>query len=143
MTIPSDFGTFLTWIGSDAVIGAVLVFLWNWQLLATLKTWIRIVLLAVVGIVLAAGSYVGITYIPAGVVEQIQPYWRLVVTVVTIVLSIVGVNEFKTWWTYRKDLRQANLEERRARILAIAAPTTPRQSVLGELYGHPVAGLNG
>lgn len=134
MIIPGDFGAFLTWVGSDAVIGAVLVWLWNWPVLANLKTWVRVIILAVVGVGLAVGSYLGITYIPAGVVDQIQPYWRAVVTVVIILTGIFGANEIKAWLKYRKELQQINIDTKRQILKRYATAPYTELPVLG-LHG--------
>jgi len=99
--VPQTIGGLLTWLASGAGVGLLLTWLsglsfWSAEttdspivkFIKSLKT----VLLIVIGSALGIGAALGTQYIPAGLLENIDPYYKIVWTVVIAVAAMNGGN---------------------------------------------------
>lgn len=110
--VPSTLGGLLSWLASGAGIGLVLLWISSvtaWNITATdspLVVWLKKLkpfILVVIGSALGIGASLGTTYIPAGVIENLEPAYKIVWTVVMIVVSMgagqVVVFRARVWRT--------------------------------------------
>ena len=77
---------------------------------------------------MAIGSFLGITYIPAGVIDQIQPYWRAIVTVVIILTGILGTNALRIVYQNFMLNQEVKIETKRAALVALARGNPPEHA---------------
>ena len=86
--VPSNLGEFFTFIGSASAIGFVL------SLIAEQSRWFqsrnkqgKMATLLFIAMVMSLLSYSLVRFVPAGVVEQAQPYYQTIYSAVVIVLA--------------------------------------------------------
>lgn len=83
---PQELGQFLTWIGSNAAIGMVISWIMaNWAWFQGRTAGEKTAILYGVAVVMGVVSRLAVTYVPAGVVEQLQPYYTILLTSAVIV----------------------------------------------------------
>lgn len=91
VTLPATLGEFFTWFGSTLVIGSVISWvLQNWAWFKEQRSEVKVILLIVIAVGMGVLSQFAIKYVPAGVVEELQPYYQVVLTGVVIVLNALG-----------------------------------------------------
>jgi hypothetical protein len=84
--LPQDFGQFLTWIGSNAAIGMVISWLMaNWAWFQLRPSGQKAVILYALAVGMGLVSHLAVTYIPAGIVTELQPYYSILLTSAVIV----------------------------------------------------------
>jgi hypothetical protein len=83
---PSDLGQFLAWIGSNAAIGMVISWIMaNWAWFQGRASGEKTIILYVVAVVMGVVSRLALTYIPAGIIGDLQPYYTILLTSAIIV----------------------------------------------------------
>lgn len=83
---PQQLGEFLTWIGSNAAIGAVISWIMaNWGWFQERTSGQKTLILYAVAVVMGVASKLAVTYVPAGIVDQLQPYYAVLLTSAIIV----------------------------------------------------------
>lgn len=88
MNLPSSLGEFFTFIGSAAAIGFVLSFLAeNWGFFQTRNKQGKIAILVIVAVLMGLISYSLVRYVPAGVVDQAQPIYQVIISSLAILLA--------------------------------------------------------
>jgi hypothetical protein len=86
MNIPGDLGAFLSWFGGSAAIGAVISWLMaNWAWFQTRSSGQKTAILYGLAVGMGIVSRLAVTYIPAGVVTDLQPYYSILLTSAVIV----------------------------------------------------------
>lgn len=88
MSIPSTLGEFFTFIGSAGAIGFVLSFVVeNWAFFQTRNRQGKITILVFIALLMGLGSYSLVRYVPAGVVQEAQPIYQVIVATLSILLA--------------------------------------------------------
>ncbi len=86
--VPSNLGEFFTFIGSATAIGFVLsLAAENWLFFQSRNTQGKMAILLFIAIVMSLVSYSLMRFVPAGIVEQAQPYYQTIYSAVVIVLA--------------------------------------------------------
>ncbi len=88
MNLPPSLGEFLTFVGTAAFIGFVLTWVaGNSTWFEKQSTNIKMLVLLIVAIGMGLGSQALVTYVPAGVVTGLEPWYKVVVASIAILLS--------------------------------------------------------
>jgi hypothetical protein len=89
--MPGDFGSFLTFIGSSAAIGAVISFIAdNWAWFKARESGQKVVILLAVSILMGIASHLLVKYVPVGVIAEVEPYYQIIIaSIVTLTGSVV------------------------------------------------------
>ena len=83
---PQDLGQFLTWIGSNAAIGMVTSWIMaNWCWFQNRPAGQKTLILYGVAVGMGVISRLAVTYVPAGIVTDLQPYYLILLTSAVIV----------------------------------------------------------
>lgn len=86
--MPQDLGSFFTWLGSDVAIGAVISLIFvNWSWFNARSSGQKIALLTFVALFMGLASQALITYVPAGVVADLQPYYKAIVSAMVVLFG--------------------------------------------------------
>jgi len=86
--VPTTFGEFLTFIGSATAIGFVLSWIvGNWAFFNRATPQGKTAILLLVSILMSLGSLGLVRFVPAGIIEQAQPYYQTILGAITIVLA--------------------------------------------------------
>lgn len=86
--MPQDLGSFFTWLGSDAAIGAVISLIFvNWAWFNARSSGQKMVLLVLVSLAMGLGSHLLIAYVPSGVITDAQPYYKAIVSAMVVLFG--------------------------------------------------------
>jgi len=89
--LPATFGEFLTWFGSSAVIGALISWVAaHWPWFKGQSGAVKVAVLLLISTIMGLVSFLAIKYVPAGVIEDVQPYYQIALNSVVIVLAAQG-----------------------------------------------------
>ncbi len=113
--MPSTFGEFLTFIGTATAIGAVINWVvQNWDFYQhQIRREVQVLILIVISTIMGVASMLAVRYVPAGVVAELEPYYRIVITSITIVLATQVTNGIVTIYriqVLRLQLRAPTIE---------------------------------
>lgn len=123
--LPPTIGALLAWIASGTGIGVILVWLANlpiWTMIfgtGDLAKWlppVKAIVLSVVGLALGIGAMKATSYLPAGVPPEWDEYYKLLLTIVNIVISISASNVVRFTFMARRQRIDLDIEEKRARL---------------------------
>lgn len=107
---PASFGEFLSWLGTSAVIGSIVSWVAaHWVWFKNQGGGTKVAVLLVIATVLGLVSHLAITYVPAGVVEEAQPYYTAFLNAAMIVFGAMGFNYLVNERAERKDFLAAFL----------------------------------
>ncbi len=85
---PESFSEFLTWIGTAGVISAILSWVMaHWQWFKEQTGGVKVLVLIAFSVVLSAIPYFTTTYLPAGVIEGAEPFYKIIISAIQIVLG--------------------------------------------------------
>lgn len=88
MEIPQSFAQFLTWLGTNGAFSTVIaIVLERWPGWATMKSDTKSFITLAVAILLGLASYALVRWVPAGVVNELEPWYQVIVGAVTIYLG--------------------------------------------------------
>lgn len=88
LELPESFAEFLTWIGTSGVISAILSWVMeHWPWFKAQSGGVKVVVLIVFATLLSAIPYLTTTYLPAGVVAGAEPFYKIIVSAIQIVLG--------------------------------------------------------
>ncbi len=88
MSVPSTLGEFFTFIGSAGAIGFVLsIVVENWGFFQTRNKQGKITILILIALLMGLSSYSLVRYVPAGVIEQAQPLYQVIVATLSILIA--------------------------------------------------------
>jgi hypothetical protein len=88
MNVPSTLGEFFTFIGSAGAIGFVLSFVAeNWGFFQSRNKQGKVAILMFIALLMGLGSYSLVRFVPAGVVEQAQPIYQVIIATLSILLA--------------------------------------------------------
>lgn len=86
--LPPTLGGFLTFLGTVGAIGAVISWVSeNWAFFQAQAAQGKMLILLIISTVMGLISMFAVEYIPAGVIAEAEPYYRIFVSSISIVLS--------------------------------------------------------
>ena len=105
--MPDSFGAFLTFLGSSVAIGAVLsIIAENWPWFQKQGSGTKTAVLIAVSTLMGLVSRLAVTYIPTGIITAAEPYYQIVISSLTIVLSSKIYHDL--WGDKAKETRAAS-----------------------------------
>lgn len=87
--MPTSLGEFFTWLGTAGAFATIMALVleripgWNDKLSSEVKSLLSLVVAALLGM----ASYALVRWVPAGVVAELEPYYQVILTAVTIWLG--------------------------------------------------------
>lgn len=86
--VPTTLGEFFTFVGSSAAIGFVLSWIaGNWGFFQRATSQGKAAILVFISLLMGLGSFALVRFVPAGVIEQAQPYYQVIISSITILIA--------------------------------------------------------